>query len=93
MALLSFCIAGAQTIHTQLNGRPLAQPPWQDVLVENDNCKEFGIDHVWIDMLLDTTITLFSPEVSRTDTFVYLSRNNENMQPSVEWFIEYGIHV
>jgi hypothetical protein len=90
MALLSFCIAGAQTIYADRN-LFLAQLPWRELLVEN--CKELNMDRIWVDMVLDTSIALFSPDVSRAGTFVHLLPEDQNTQPSVEWFVEHGVPV
>lgn len=47
-----------------------------------------------MDMLLDTLIVSFSPEVSMVGTFIILDPMDPyNISPLVDWFIEYGVPV
>ena len=95
MAILSFNIAAAECTHAHaqsLDGPSLREPSWQDLILEYG--EDLGMDCVWLDMLLDTSIASFSPGVSRTGTFIMLNHTSPyEAAPSVDWFVQYGVPV
>lgn len=93
MAILSFVIAAAECTRSHAQVLPsLLQPRWQDLILEYG--EDLDMDCVWLDMLLDTPIVNFSPDVSRTGTFIMLDQVDVvDTSPSVDWFMEYGVPV
>lgn len=91
-------IAQSEAREVELVKDPLlAKQNWKNVLV--DKCVDIPIDLAWIDLLLDTGVASFSPDVWRTGTFVYIKpgdfhpRNENQFQPDIEWFVECGVPV
>jgi hypothetical protein len=93
LAILSFNIAVAECTRASLNdSSPLIEPPWQDLILEYG--EDLHMDRVWLDMLLDTHVANFSPDVSRAGTFIMLDAVEVyNVAPSVDWFVEYRVPV
>jgi hypothetical protein len=94
MAFLSYYIAVAQCTcaHVEDSFPKLVELPWQEVILKYG--EDLGMDCIWLDMLLDTPIVNFTPDVSRTGTFIKLdSVDIYELVPSVEWFMEHGIPV
>jgi hypothetical protein len=93
LAILSFNIAVAECTRASLDdSSPLKEPPWQDLILEYG--EDLHMDRVWLDMLLDTHVANFSPDVSRVGTFIMLGAVEVyDVAPSVDWFMKYGVPV
>jgi hypothetical protein len=94
--MLSYLIAEAESKEFEKVKDPLlAKQKWKDLVVAK--CSAVHIDAAWIDLLLDTNVATFSPHVSRTGTFLYITGSAELLenvfQPRVEWFVEHGVPV
>jgi len=93
MALLSYYIAVAQCTRAHVQDSPsLVEPSWPELILHYG--EDLGMDCVWLDMLLDTPIANFTPDVSRAGTFIKLgSVDVYESTPSVEWFMEHWVPV
>jgi len=92
MAWLSYLVAGAETCEVQLNHYPShARLHWIDLLLSSGI--DVGIDKRWIDLLMDTTVILYTPEVECAGIFLHLTDEHSTSQPTVAWYVLYGILV
>ena len=62
LSLMSYVIAGLETQEVlTVKYSTLARQNWKDLLVTK--CADVQIDHAWIDLLLDSSVTSFSPNI------------------------------
>ena len=83
--------AAAETREAQSNRYPSdARLHWIDLLLSSGI--DAGIDKRWVDLLMDTTIVLYTPEVERAGIFLHLT-DEHSLRPTVAWYALYGVPV
>ncbi len=91
MAVLSFLIAGSQTVERQLSEfSSRSRLHWKELLVAEGVI--YGIDQRWIDLLSQSTVASFSDSIARAGVFFQLPPA-EDYQPDPFWYCEFGIPV
>ena len=86
MALLSYCIAGAEDQYSLVKDSiTLAKPSWYDILLEH-------FDAQWLDALYSSTVCSFSPQTPRAGVFLELEVFDSN-QPLPDFFYRFHVPV